>query len=158
MKKVYLVLFILFSLVITSCSSFEYVTLNEPTIIENSKGGVERILNEKTNVYLSKYKNEEGKHRIKWRKSNRDNFTYGWVKYPNYSLNKNNSNSYKSESLYNSSYKSEKDSNLYDYYSPQYSPSYTPSSSKGGRVHVRGYYRKDGTYVRPHTRSAPRRK
>ena len=26
-----------------------------------------------------------------------------------------------------------------------------------GRVHVRGYYRKDGTYVRPHTRRAPRR-
>jgi hypothetical protein len=26
----------------------------------------------------------------------------------------------------------------------------------GGTVHVRGYTRKDGTYVRPHTRSAPR--
>lgn len=26
-----------------------------------------------------------------------------------------------------------------------------------GPVHVRGYYRKDGTYVRPHTRSLPRR-
>ena len=30
-------------------------------------------------------------------------------------------------------------------------------SSGGGRVHVRGYTRKDGTYVRPHTRSRPRR-
>ncbi len=29
------------------------------------------------------------------------------------------------------------------------------SSSSGGTVHVKGYYRKDGTYVRPHTRSAP---
>lgn len=28
-------------------------------------------------------------------------------------------------------------------------------SSRGGSVSVRGYYRKDGTYVRPHTRSAP---
>jgi hypothetical protein len=38
-------------------------------------------------------------------------------------------------------------------------PSYTPPSySGGGTVHVRGYYRKDGTYVRPHTRSAPRRR
>lgn len=27
--------------------------------------------------------------------------------------------------------------------------------SSGGPVHVKGYYRKDGTYVRPHTRSAP---
>lgn len=33
----------------------------------------------------------------------------------------------------------------------------TPSSS-GGTVQVKGYYRKDGTYVRPHTRRAPRRK
>lgn len=38
--------------------------------------------------------------------------------------------------------------------SPSYSP---PSYSGGGSVHVRGYYRKDGTYVRPHTRSRPRR-
>lgn len=26
-----------------------------------------------------------------------------------------------------------------------------------GPVHVNGYVRKDGTYVQPHTRSAPRR-
>ena len=32
--------------------------------------------------------------------------------------------------------------------------SYTPSS---GTVYVKGYYRKDGTYVKPHTRSAPKR-
>lgn len=31
------------------------------------------------------------------------------------------------------------------------------SYSSGGPVHVKGYYRKDGTYVRPHTRSRPRR-
>lgn len=28
--------------------------------------------------------------------------------------------------------------------------------TSGGAVHVRGYYRRDGTYVRPHTRSRPR--
>lgn len=28
----------------------------------------------------------------------------------------------------------------------------------GGPVYVKGYYRKDGTYVRPHTRRAPRRR
>ncbi len=28
--------------------------------------------------------------------------------------------------------------------------------SGGGSVHVRGYYRRDGTYVRPHTRHRPR--
>ena len=32
-----------------------------------------------------------------------------------------------------------------------------PSTSPGGSVNVSGYTRRDGTYVRPHTRSAPRR-
>lgn len=44
--------------------------------------------------------------------------------------------------------------------SPSYSLPSPPSSdsySGGGTVHVRGYYRKDGTYVRPHTRRSPRR-
>ena len=36
------------------------------------------------------------------------------------------------------------------------SSTYSPST--GGTVHVRGYYRKDGTYVRPHTRRAPTRR
>jgi hypothetical protein len=38
------------------------------------------------------------------------------------------------------------------------SSSGTSSSTPGTEVHVRGYTRKDGTYVQPHTRSAPRRK
>jgi hypothetical protein len=32
------------------------------------------------------------------------------------------------------------------------------SDASGGPVHVRGYYRSDGTYVRPHTRSRPSRR
>jgi hypothetical protein len=32
------------------------------------------------------------------------------------------------------------------------------SGPSDGSVHVRGYYRKDGTYVAPHTRSAARRR
>lgn len=46
---------------------------------------------------------------------------------------------------------------------PTYSPTATPRSttkstaSSGGTVHVKGYTRKDGTYIKPHTRSAPRR-
>lgn len=35
------------------------------------------------------------------------------------------------------------------------SPSRNPSYN-GGPVRVKGYFRKDGTYVRPHTRSAPK--
>lgn len=30
------------------------------------------------------------------------------------------------------------------------------SGSAGGTVYVKGYYRKDGTYVKPHTRKAPK--
>ncbi|HEX8396392.1 MAG TPA: thermonuclease family protein [Pyrinomonadaceae bacterium] len=41
-----------------------------------------------------------------------------------------------------------------NYSSPSYSSPST--SSPGGTVQVRGYFRKDGTYVRPHTRRAPR--
>lgn len=33
-------------------------------------------------------------------------------------------------------------------------PSYAPPPSYGP-VHVRGYFRRDGTYVRPHTRRSP---
>jgi hypothetical protein len=33
----------------------------------------------------------------------------------------------------------------------------SPGAASDGRVHVRGYTRRDGTYVAPHTRSAPRR-
>lgn len=40
---------------------------------------------------------------------------------------------------------------------PRISSSASTSSTSSGRVYVRGYYRKDGTYVQPHTRSAPRR-
>ncbi len=44
-------------------------------------------------------------------------------------------------------------------YSNGVQPSYgsSKSSSGTGSVHVKGYYRKDGTYVRPHTRSQARR-
>ncbi|MBJ8452868.1 hypothetical protein I6M90_16095 [Acinetobacter bereziniae] len=45
----------------------------------------------------------------------------------------------------------------YTYSSPNYSYKYTPSANYGSKtVHVNGYTRRDGTYVRPHTRSAPR--
>jgi len=36
-------------------------------------------------------------------------------------------------------------------------PTRSTSSYSSGRVRVRGYYRKDGTYVRPHTRRSPSR-
>jgi hypothetical protein len=33
-----------------------------------------------------------------------------------------------------------------------------PAGSVGGSVYVKGHYRKDGTYVKPHTRSRPKRR
>jgi hypothetical protein len=41
-----------------------------------------------------------------------------------------------------------------------YAPRPSTSSNKktpGTEVHVKGYYRKDGTYVQPHTRSKPKK-
>lgn len=38
------------------------------------------------------------------------------------------------------------------------SPTYSSPSTAPKTVHVNGYFRRDGTYVRPHTRSAPRRR
>lgn len=61
-------------------------------------------------------------------------------------------------------FNSARDGNLYSYSTIKAkrtrSSSYrsSPSSSSGGPVSVKGYYRKNGAYVRPHTRSSPRRK
>lgn len=46
----------------------------------------------------------------------------------------------------------------YSYSSSSYSGYSSYSGTGGGSVYVRGYYRKDGTYVRPHTRSRPTRR
>jgi len=56
-------------------------------------------------------------------------------------------------------YKSSVDGELYGYTSSKTKNSSSNSSSgSGGTVNVNGYYRKNGTYVKPYTRSAPTRK
>ena len=50
------------------------------------------------------------------------------------------------------------DGQLYGYSSSKANYSSQSSGSSGGTVQVKGYYRKSGTYVQPHTRSAPSRK
>lgn len=52
--------------------------------------------------------------------------------------------------------KKAEDDNAYDTRSSGSADTYTPGT--GGPVNVQGYYRKNGTYVRPHTRSAPSRR
>ncbi|WP_316827834.1 hypothetical protein [Pedobacter miscanthi] len=58
-----------------------------------------------------------------------------------------------------SDYKYGKLLNTYPNYAPSATTRATTKStgSSGGTVQVKGYTRKDGTYVRPHTRSAPRK-
>lgn len=56
-------------------------------------------------------------------------------------------------------YNPKKDGILYSYPIIKSTPSSTEkSSSGGGTVQVKGYTKKNGTYVSPHTRSAPSRR
>ncbi|MBU2046577.1 MAG: hypothetical protein KJ712_07595 [Bacteroidetes bacterium] len=77
---------------------------------------------------------------------------YNYLMYKNffgYAYNPSFSNYHK--------YNSTTDGNLYGYSSYKPSSTSNSTSSGSGTVHVKGYTRKDGTYVQPHTRSAPRK-
>ncbi|MDI5888528.1 hypothetical protein [Flavobacterium yafengii] len=133
MKKL---LLILVCALFTSCvTNYYFVNIEEDTpIYKNINGRSESI------IVIPKGNNAfiafgTKKHRkIKWKTYN------GWAINPIYSNPTNSNYSRKSKS-------SSKNCN-----------SSSSRSSSGGTVHVKGYTRKDGTYVRPHTRSAPKRK
>lgn len=140
MKK-YLLLFILFTLSLTSCVVYnmqQYVT-TEPVIVYS--GSTSEVIPSETTVYLTNqnkknlivtYKNRKWKTQKKYFSSFVSKDNYQDVKKYNYSnSNSSNYNSYKSSSS---------------------------QSSSSGTVNVKGYYRKNGTYVKPHTRSAPSRR
>jgi hypothetical protein len=55
-------------------------------------------------------------------------------------------------------YKVSVDGELYGYSSVKTKSSSSSYSGSSGTVNVKGYYRKNGTYVSPHTRSAPSRR
>jgi len=133
MKKLLLLLLFAFSTI--SCVNYYNVTVNNDTILyskENDGSPVVYTVASGTSVYI---KGEKSK---KYRKIKYGKYV-GWAYYPSYST----PNQYSSTSTSSYSYPS---SSSYSY----------PSSSK--TVNVKGYYRKNGTYVSPHTRSAPRRK
>lgn len=134
MKKL-LLIFIYF--LFTSCvTNYYYVNIEEDTpIFENTDGRGESIttIPKGYGAYIASGTKRHRK--IKWKNYN------GWAINPVYS-NPKISSSYSSNT--NSS-------------STNYNNSSTKTSS-GGTVQVKGYTRKDGTYVRPHTRSAPKRK
>ncbi|CAM3484485.1 hypothetical protein [Flavobacterium chungbukense] len=137
MKKI-LTLFLILSLTSSCITNYYYVNLEEDTpIYENKREGTISyyFIPKSEKVYVSsttkKYK------RIKWKKYK------GWAINPTYSSSSSSSTT--------SNY-----TNSQSYRSVQ--NSYKPKSYSNGTVQVKGYYRKDGTYVRPHTRSAPKRR
>lgn len=152
-KFIKLLLFFLV-FIISSCSKSYYVgyslqdvklysipdtTMSYSSVIPSNK----LILIKKeisTNVYYVIYENKVGYiyntnfyHKRKYNYSI-DGQVYGYSTYKRKDKKIINSRYYTTPSNY--------------YYSP----------SKGGPVHVRGYYRKNGTYVRPYTRRSPRRR
>lgn len=135
MKKSLLYLVLLLSVI--SCTNYYTVTLQEDTPIysdSNTENSITTIPKD-TEVFLSLKPNKKNYRKIKW-----DSY-YGWTNTANYLTHSNFSK-------------------ITPHSSPtvRSSSSYRSSSSSGGSVHVKGYTRKDGTYVKPHTRSAPRRR
>ncbi|MBT2621202.1 hypothetical protein [Chryseobacterium sp. ISL-6] len=126
---------IIICIIAVSCSTNYYtVLLSEDAKVYNSSDStnVITIIPKDTPVYLSSKSNKKNYKKIKW--GNYSGWTYNpiYTSYTNYTpLKSSPSSSYN----YNSS-----------------------SSSSGGSVKVKGYTRKDGTYVRPHTRSSPSRR
>ncbi|WP_343697015.1 hypothetical protein [Flavobacterium sp.] len=132
MKRIFFTL-ILFTL--HSCSSnYYFVNIDEDTTIYTSKEGTESIavIPKGYGAYINTSSKKYRK--IKWK-----NYK-GWAINPIYS-NANTTNNYNSSS-----------SNYHT------STNNASSNISGGSVHVKGYTRKNGTYVSPHTRSTPRRR
>ncbi|MCX8525884.1 hypothetical protein OF897_18375 [Chryseobacterium formosus] len=136
MKKSLLYLVLLLSVI--SCTNYYTVRLQEDTPLYSSSEGESSvtIIPKDTEVFLSLKADKKNFRKLKW-----GNY-YGWANKPNYT----SYTGYSKASSYSSSPQSRSSS------------SYNSKSSSGGSVQVKGYTRKNGTYVSPHTRSAPRRR
>jgi hypothetical protein len=135
MKKI-LVLFLLM-LSVSCTTNYYYVMANEDTPLYDGKNENHNtlvVVPQNTQMFI----NSKG---TKYRRIKYGNFQ-GWAINPRYSA------SGSSTSLQSSSYGGS--SSTPRGRSSYYSPSKT--------VNVRGYTRKNGTYVKPHSRSAPRRR
>lgn len=123
-------------MITVSCSTNYYtVLLSEDSKLYSStdSSSVVTLIPKDTQVFLSSKSNSNNYKKIKWGNYSGWAYNPSYTTYSNYTPLKTSSNS----STYN--YKSN-------------------SSSSGGSVSVKGYTRKDGTYVRPHTRSSPSRR
>ena len=130
MKKVSLLL--MFAYLATSCVNYYNVTVNADTVLYSSGNDGSSVVYRVpsgSSVYI------KGKKSKRYRKIKYGNYA-GWAYYPDYSASSNYSSSSSS-----SSSSSKRSSSNY--------------SNPGKTVNVKGYYRKNGTYVRPHTRSSP---
>lgn len=131
-----LLFFLSVFLITTSCSTNYYtVLLNEDAKMYNSSDSASVIttIPKGSQVYLSSQPDKRNYKRIKWKEYS------GWAYNPSYTKYSNYTETSYPTSTY-SSYRS------------------NSSSSSGGSVHVKGYTRKNGTYVKPHTRSSPSRR
>lgn len=135
MKKSLLYLVLLLSVI--SCTNYYTVRLQEdtPLYYSNDSSRSVTIIPKDTEVFLSSKADKKNYSKLKW-----GNY-YGWAYKPSYTAY----SSYSKTSSYSSP-------------SVRSSSRYSSQSNSGGSVHVKGYTRKDGTYVKPHTRSAPRRR
>lgn len=141
MKWIKLIILVLF---FSSCDSYYYITNVEDIYLYNSPNndGFEKdlVLISAGTYYYSTIKNK------RFRKAKFGN-TKGYVYNPyfkNPSYKSNNPISQSSSSTIR---------NTSQNYSSSRKSSYRPKT-----VNVKGYYRKNGTYVKPHTRSAPRKR
>jgi hypothetical protein len=130
MRKVSLLLMLAY--LTTSCVNYYNVTVNADTVLYssgNDESSVVYSVPSGSSVYI------KGKKSKKYRKIKYGNYA-GWAYYPNYTATSHYSSRYSS-----SSFSRTRSSSNY--------------SNPGKTVNVKGYYRKNGTYVRPHTRSSP---
>lgn len=129
-----LISLIILTITTTSCVTNYYTVILEQdtNLYENStmSSKLKTIIPKGTEIFITNKSKNVGYRKIRW------NYYRGWSYRPSY---KSNSNYAKNNSSYKSS---------------------TPNKStySVGTVQVKGYYRKDGTYVRPHTRSAPKKR
>ncbi|MBB6369084.1 hypothetical protein [Chryseobacterium shigense] len=136
MKRILNPVFLLIMCItLISCSTNYYtVLLSEDLKMYKSQDSTDviTVIPKDTPIYLSSKSSKKNYKKIKWNDYSGWAFNPSYTSYSNYTPIKTSS-SY-STSNYNSSYRS------------------------GGSVHVKGYTRKDGTYVKPHTRSSPSRR
>ncbi|KRD08346.1 hypothetical protein ASE21_16860 [Flavobacterium sp. Root901] len=130
MKK--LLLITLLTLLNSCSSNYYFVNIDEDANIYSTKDAKEviAVIPKGYGAYI--HTSTKNYRKVKWQ-----NYK-GWVINPVYSNADFSTNNYNSS---NRNY-SEK----------------TTITSSGGSIHVKGYTRKDGRYVQPHTRSAPRRR